>query len=206
MYIVHYSTSFCAGRQVCEQDNTVENLVLYFAKPGGHRLPWIKAQRLWQSLAGTLRGGIPGKVRRVKGRMLYWLTVKQMQCPMLSNPKYKGKQRQNNSSLCQRDSPQLGNVYVKRIYSQWAYWYCCQVPAKSQGKDPGMAFLCQGRRQRKWTTSLYIVSSNSSLRVQNIHSLINWIIPRRLGLMRGSSLKRRTPEMIGGTTNAWGVK
>lgn len=32
--------------QVGEQDNKLENLVFYFAKPGGHRLPQTKAQTL----------------------------------------------------------------------------------------------------------------------------------------------------------------
>ena len=62
--------------KVGEHDNKLQTLVCHFAKLGGHKLWWIKVQALVtkpdcdQVLVTKLRGGISGKVKRIKRRIL----------------------------------------------------------------------------------------------------------------------------------------
>lgn len=67
-----------------EQNNKLNTLVWCFTKLGGYKLPRIRSECLWQSLTRMLRGRIPEKVWRAKGRM-WWLTMKQTECPVPSN-------------------------------------------------------------------------------------------------------------------------
>lgn len=52
----------------------------------GTRCHRLRSKHLEQSLVETLRVGIPGKVMRVKRRMLWRLTVQWKKHPMLSDP------------------------------------------------------------------------------------------------------------------------
>ena len=113
----------------------------------------------------TLRGRLPGKVRRVKGKMLWWFTVKWTKGSMLClvTPKTKKRKITAMTSLASWAAPRSGNHHDERIRSHWDYWYSCQVPQKARVNiqawlvqlwDTGLtAFLWPGVRQRKWATS-----------------------------------------------------
>lgn len=114
-----------------------------------------------------LRGRIPVKVIWMR-RMLWWLTIKWMKCPLLFTP----IEKKTTTTPSSGAAPNSGNIHAERIYSCWAYWDSCQVPTKGRGKYPSrlawlwdvgvMAFLWPVRKQRKWATWPHTPASSSA--------------------------------------------